>query len=73
MYYEQRKKQAVFAPDIYVVFGVANHKRDNYKVWEEGGLTPDFVLEITSATTQTKDQETKPEIYGALGVREYFH
>ncbi|NQE34064.1 Uma2 family endonuclease [Microcoleus asticus] len=60
------------APDVYVVFGVANRKRDNYKVWEEGGITPDFVLEITSETTQTKDQETKPEIYRALGVREYF-
>jgi hypothetical protein len=30
------------------------------------------VLEITSETTQTKDQETKPEIYRALGVTEYF-
>jgi hypothetical protein len=60
------------APDVYVVFGVANRKRDNYKVWEEGGITPDFVLEITSETTKTKDQETKPEIYRALGVTEYF-
>ncbi|MEP6520364.1 Uma2 family endonuclease [Microcoleus vaginatus DQ-U2] len=50
------------APDVYVVFGFSNHKRDNYKVWEEGGVPPDFVLEITSATTQTKDQESKPEI-----------
>ena len=30
------------------------------------------MLEITSGTTQTKDQETKPEIYRALGVKEYF-
>ncbi|WP_333100808.1 Uma2 family endonuclease [Microcoleus sp. Pol12A6] len=36
------------------------------------GIIPDFVLEITSETTQTKDQETKQEIYRALGVREYF-
>ncbi|MEG5042619.1 MULTISPECIES: Uma2 family endonuclease [unclassified Microcoleus] len=62
MYYEQENNQAVVPPDIYVVFGFANHKRDTYKVWEEGGLPPDFVLEITSATTQTKDQESKPEI-----------
>src|SRR6476469_1410384 len=72
IYYEEGNNQAVVAPDVYVVFGVTNRKRDNYKVWEEGGITPDFVLEITSETTQTKDQETKPEIYRALGVREYF-
>src|SRR4028118_1074620 len=72
VYYEEGNKAAVVAPDIYVVFGVIKRKRDNYKVWEEGGITPDFVLEITSETTQTKDQETKPEIYRALGVREYF-
>ncbi|WP_242728692.1 hypothetical protein [Microcoleus vaginatus] len=34
IYYEQGNNPAVVAPDIYVVFGVANHKRDNYKVWE---------------------------------------
>src|ERR671933_268475 len=72
IYYEEGNNQAVVAPDVYVVFGVANRKRDNYKVWEEGRITPDFVLEITSETTQTKDQGTKPEIYRALGVREYF-
>lgn len=72
IYYEEGNNQAVVAPDFYVVFGVVKRKRDNYKVWEEGGITPDFVLEITSATTQAKDQETKPEIYRDLGVREYF-
>ena len=72
IYYEEGNNQAVVAPDFYVVFGVAKRKRDNYKVWEEGEITPDFVLEITSATTKEKDQETKPEIYRALGVREYF-
>ena len=48
IYYEEGNNQAVVAPDVYVAFGVANRKRDNYKVWEEGGITPDFVLEITS-------------------------
>ena len=72
IYYEEGNNQAVVAPDVYVVFGVAKRKRDNYKVWEEGGITPDFVLEITSETTQTKDQETKPKINRALGVTEYF-
>jgi len=72
VYYEEGNKAAVVAPDIYVVFGVRKRKRDNYKVWQEGGITPQFVLEITSATTQDVDQETKPETYRSLGVREYF-
>ena len=72
VYYEEGNKAAVVAPDIYVVFGVRKRKRDNYKVWQEGGIAPQFVLEITSATTQDVDQETKPETYRSLGVREYF-
>lgn len=72
VYYEEGNKAAVVAPDIYAVFGVRKRKRDNYKVWQESGITPQFVLEITSATTQDVDQETKPETYRSLGVREYF-
>ncbi len=72
IYYERGNRDAVIAPDVYVVLGVRKRKRDNYKVWQEGGITPDFVLEITSETTQDKDQAIKPEIYRKLGVREYF-
>jgi len=72
VYYEEGNKAAVVAPDVYAVFGVRKRKRDNYKVWQEGGITPQFILEITSATTQNVDQETKPETYRSLGVREYF-
>jgi Uma2 family endonuclease len=72
IYYEENNPEAVVAPDLYVVFGVPKRKRDIYQVWKEGGITPDFVLEITSETTQAKDQQTKPEIYRQLGVREYF-
>ena len=72
VYYEEGNKAAVVAPDIYVVFGVRKRKRDNYKVWQEDEIAPQFVLEITSATTQDVDQETKPETYRSLGVREYF-
>src|SRR4028119_1241966 len=72
VYYEEGNKAAVVAPDIYVVFGVRKRQRDNYKIWKEAGISPQFVLEITSETTQDVDQETKPEIYESLGVREYF-
>ncbi len=73
VYYEEGNKKAVVAPDVYAVFGVPKRLRDKYKVWQEGGITPQFVLEVTSKITQKKDQEIKPKIYQKLGVREYFH
>jgi Uma2 family endonuclease len=72
VYYEEGNKSAVVAPDVYVVVGVRKRQRDNYKIWKEAGIAPQFVLEITSETTQDVDQQTKPEIYQSLGVREYF-
>lgn len=71
IYYEQGNPRAVIAPDVFVIFGVNKEDRCSYKTWEEGN-TPDFVLEITSKSTQKEDQEIKPNIYAALGVREYF-
>ncbi|MEG3894809.1 MULTISPECIES: Uma2 family endonuclease [unclassified Microcoleus] len=72
IYYQEGNNQAVVSPDIYVVFGVSNKERKNYKVWRENGIAPQFVLEVTSETTQDKDQLIKPEIYKELGVTEYF-
>ena len=72
IYYEEGNNQAVVAPDIYVVIGVAKKERKNYKLWRENGIAPQFVLEVTSETTQDKDQLIKPEIYQELGVTEYF-
>ncbi|XPM55208.2 MAG: Uma2 family endonuclease [Leptolyngbya sp. IPPAS B-1204] len=72
IYYKQGVPDAVIAPDVFVVFGVEKKKRRSYKVWEEGGKTPAFVLEITSKTTQEQDEEDKPQKYARLGVLEYF-
>ena len=72
VYYEQGNPRAVIAPDVFVVFGVNKGDRRSYRTWEEENKAPDFVLEITSKSTQKEDQETKPNIYAALGVREYF-
>ena len=52
--------------------GLPIRNRRFYKTWEEGNKIPDFILEITSKTTQKEDQEIKPNIYAALEVREYF-
>ena len=72
IYYEQGNPESVVAPDTFVVFGVENQDRRSYKTWEENDKTPDFVLEITSKTTRSKDQGAKKGIYAFLGVQEYF-
>ncbi|MCF2148453.1 Uma2 family endonuclease [Desmonostoc muscorum LEGE 12446] len=72
IYYEKGNPESVVAPDVFVVFGVENRDRGSYKTWEENDKTPDFVLEITSKTTRSKDQGAKKGIYAFLGVREYF-
>ncbi|MEH1915714.1 Uma2 family endonuclease [Nostoc sp.] len=72
IYYEKGYPESVVAPDVFVVFGVENRDRCSYKTWEENNQTPDFVLEITSKSTRSKDQGAKKGIYAFLGVREYF-
>ncbi|NJL00038.1 MAG: Uma2 family endonuclease [Spirulinaceae cyanobacterium SM2_1_0] len=72
VYYQQGVKDAVVSPDVYVVLGAENRQRRSYKVWEENGLTPDFIIEITSASTRHTDSVEKRRIYADLGVTEYF-
>ena len=71
LYYERGKRRAVVAPDVFVVRGVPNHLRDSYLLWKEP-KGPDFVLEVTSASTRREDEGRKREVYAALGVEEYF-
>ena len=71
IYYQEGNLNASVAPDVFVVFGVPNHIRPTYKVWEEG-KSPDFVMEITSRHTRHKDEGAKRELYESLGVREYW-
>ena len=71
IYYEEGNPRVSVAPDMFVVFGVEDRMRMNYKVWEEG-KGPDFVLEVASPSTWREDVERKPAIYAGLEVREYF-
>ena len=71
IYYEEGNLEVSVAPDVFVVFGVEDRLRGNYKVWEEG-KGPDFVLEVASPSTWREDVRRKPGVYAGLGVREYF-
>ncbi|NES24646.1 MAG: Uma2 family endonuclease, partial [Symploca sp. SIO3E6] len=72
IFYKQGIPSAKVAPDVFVVFGIRDYPRTSYKVWEEGGKVPNFVLEVTSKSTQENDEEDKPQKYAKLGVQEYF-
>ena len=71
MYYEEGNPKVSVAPDLFVVFGVEDRVRMNYKVWEEG-KGPDFVLEVASKSTWREDLGPKRKIYARLGVKEYW-
>jgi Uma2 family endonuclease len=70
IYYEEGNPEAVVAPDVFVVVGAPKHDRATYQLWREP-KAPDFVLEITSRSTRSKDQGPKRGTYAFLGVREY--
>jgi Uma2 family endonuclease len=70
--YEEDGAEKRISPDIFVVFGTSKEDRVSYTVWEEDGKVPDFVLEITSKGTVTKDRKQNSLIYRDLGVKEYF-
>ena len=71
LYYERGNPRAVVSPDVYVVVGAPAGLRDTYMLWNEP-KGPDFVLEVTSASTRHNDERRKRDVYAALGVREYF-
>ena len=72
VYLEEGNPKNCIAPDLFVVLGASDHKRDTYKVWEEPGGMPDFALEIVSPSTWRTDLGAKRARYAALGVGEYW-
>lgn len=71
LYFEQGNPKAVVAPDVFVVVGAPKRRRRSYMLWREP-KAPDFILEITSASTAGQDLGIKKGLYAYLGVKEYF-
>ncbi len=71
-YYVEGKPKKCFSPDVYVVKGVSNEKRDCYQVWAEGGRVPTVVFEFTSRSSKKADLGRKKDLCEQLGVAEYF-
>ncbi len=70
-YYDEDDSKKYYIPDIMVAFGISNHKRKTYKLWEEK-LCPQVVFEVASESTWKKDISDKVEDYERLGVEEYY-
>ena len=68
---EGRPERRMVAPDVYVIFGVPNRKRNSYVTWDEGKL-PDFILEVLSFSTWRHDISAKKTLYQRLGVPEFW-
>jgi Uma2 family endonuclease len=71
LYYAQGFPRLRVAPDVMVIFNVEPGGRDNYKIWEEGQV-PSVIFEMTSPSTQSKDDIEKKNLYENLGVTEYW-
>ena len=71
MYYEKGNPTRRVAPDVFVIFGVPDHHRMSYRLWEEG-KAPDFALEVASESTWREDLGRKRGLYAKLGVGEYW-
>jgi Uma2 family endonuclease len=70
IYYRPYTPTLRVAPDIYVLPGVRPESPiASWKIWEEGGVVPSFVLEIASKDWE-KDYVEAPEKYAAIGVPE---
>ena len=72
VYWRQGDPAAVVAPDVFVVLGVEKRSRKSYRVWDEGGVMPAFVVEVASASTSRRDATGKRATYEGMGVQEYW-
>lgn len=73
LYYILNDPTTSVAPDVFAVLGAqGNHPRRSWIVSREGGITPGFVLEITSESTWQHDAAGKRAVYAEIGVDEYW-
>ena len=71
LYYEEGNPRKSISPDVFMVRGLSKKELRTYKTWEQPP-TLDFVLEVASPSTYTRDFNEKMEIYAKiLQVREY--
>ena len=58
-------------PDLLVAFGLSEEPVSSYRIADQG-KPPDWVLEVTSPSTKTRDRTVKKDRSAAMGVREFW-
>ena len=73
-YIDEYGDRVSVAPDVCVVLdlNLEDHGADRSYFIERVGRLPDFVMEIGSQSTASKDLEDKPRIYAHIGIAEYW-
>ncbi len=71
VFYRQGDKEAVVAPDVFVAPGVESRERKSYKIWEEGGVVPAFLVEVASPSASSRDGTSERTIDERVGVWEF--
>ena len=79
IYYVEGNPRRVVSPDCYVAFDLSDaaleslsvRENNTYLLWEVG-KPPDFVLEIGSPSTWSRDLGDKRDLYARIGVGEYW-
>ncbi len=59
-------------PDVMVAFGRPKENRGSYRQWEENGVAPQVVFEITSPGGAVAEMRLKRMFYNRYGVKEYY-
>ncbi|MCY4186997.1 MAG: Uma2 family endonuclease [Bryobacterales bacterium] len=73
VYYRQGDPSAVLVPDLFVVKGAPRKPaRKSYRLWDEGGVAPSFVVDVASPSTSERDASVKRLAYERMGVGEYW-
>jgi len=74
IYYQHGDPRRNVGPDYFVVLGAQeNEERDCWRVWNEGGLLPQVIVEFVSKRSSRKDRVTNFAIYrDVLKTHNYF-
>ena len=77
IYYVEGDPRRSVSPDCYVALELSDEslesieRHNTYLLWEVG-KAPDFILEIGSSSTASRDMGSKRDLYAELGVSEYW-